>query len=214
MALYFGIDPGVSGGVAVLSESGSVIVLVPMPKTPQDLIGCLKSPGEPRMIREGAYAVLERVWCSPQMGVVSAFTFGQNVGALKQALAAVGIPYDEVLPSTWQRAMGCRVGPSRAGGGRGGNKNITKARAQALFPGLRVTHATADALLLAEYARRYDRGLWPAGGTTDGKEKARTETREGQGPRRSKSALAQAWATITNAPGDGASPRRPSRRAV
>lgn len=35
-----------------------------------------------------------------------------------------------------------------------GDKNVTKAAAQRLFPDQKVVHATADAMLLAEYARR------------------------------------------------------------
>jgi hypothetical protein len=35
-----------------------------------------------------------------------------------------------------------------------GNKNVTKTRAAQLFPGVKMTHAIADALLIAEYGRR------------------------------------------------------------
>lgn len=35
-----------------------------------------------------------------------------------------------------------------------GDKNISKARAQQLFPTAKITHATADALLLAEWRRK------------------------------------------------------------
>jgi hypothetical protein len=34
-----------------------------------------------------------------------------------------------------------------------GNKNITKQKAQELFPGIKVTHAIADALLIATYGK-------------------------------------------------------------
>lgn len=57
------------------------------------------------------------------------------------------IPFDEVAPVKWQTAMQCRTG---------GDKNISKRRASELFPGVRLTHAIADALLLAEYARRLE----------------------------------------------------------
>jgi hypothetical protein len=40
----------------------------------------------------------------------------------------------------------------------GGDKNISKRRAQELFPSLKITHAVADALLIAEYGRRLERG--------------------------------------------------------
>ena len=63
------------------------------------------------------------------------------------ALCAATIPYEEVTPQKWQKALGCRTG---------GDKNVSKARAQALFPLQNITHAIADALLLAEYCRRLE----------------------------------------------------------
>ncbi len=44
----------------------------------------------------------------------------------------------------WQKEMGCLTK---------GDKNVTKRRAQELFPTLKITHAIADALLIAEYGR-------------------------------------------------------------
>jgi len=35
-----------------------------------------------------------------------------------------------------------------------GDKNVSKRKAQELFPSMKVTHASADALLIAEYGRR------------------------------------------------------------
>ena len=63
-------------------------------------------------------------------------------------------PFEEVAPQVWQKVLGCL---SR------GDKNVTKAKAQQLFPAIKVTHAIADALLLAEYARRVwvaRNGVW------------------------------------------------------
>jgi hypothetical protein len=114
---------------------------VPMPQTDQDLLRLLHDLRH----QDACFAVLERVSASPQMGVVSAFSFGWHFGALQMALAAVGIPYDLVTPQVWQRALSCLSH---------GDKTITKRRAQQLFPMLHVTHATADALLLAEHGRR------------------------------------------------------------
>jgi hypothetical protein len=82
---------------------------------------------------------------SPQMGVTSAFTFGKGYGGLLMLLTALDIPFDQITPRKWQTAMGCLSG---------GDKNVTKRRAQQLFPKLTITHAIADALLLAEFCRR------------------------------------------------------------
>ena len=37
----------------------------------------------------------------------------------------------------------------------GGDKNVTKRKAQSLFPWVKVTHAIADSMLLAEYCRQH-----------------------------------------------------------
>ena len=138
--LYVGIDPGVSGGLAAITAAGDVAYLAALEKlTERDVYDALAG------LAGNARAVLEFVRSSPQMGVTSAFTFGRSYGSLRMALVAAGIPFDEVTPVRWQTAMSCRTG---------GVKAVSKARAQELFPAVRVTLWNADALLLAEYARR------------------------------------------------------------
>ena len=140
--LYIGIDPGASGGIAMLDAQGRVVALEKMPATDRDILDVLAQATE---LEWTPTAVLEFVRSSPQMGVVSAFTFGCGWGALRMALCASQIPFDEVTPAKWQRALSCLTH---------GDKNVSKRRAQELFPGQKITHATADALLLAEYGRR------------------------------------------------------------
>jgi len=55
------------------------------------------------------------------------------------------IPFQAIAPGVWQRNMGCLSG---------GDKKVTYRKAQELFPKIRITHAIADACLIAEYARR------------------------------------------------------------
>jgi hypothetical protein len=100
------------------------------------------------------HAVIEHVWSTPGQG--GAFKFGLSVGALRMALTAAAIPFDPILPRVWQKALGVSY---PKGSTDTVKKNITKRRAQQLFPTLTVTHAIADALLLAEYCRRLNRGL-------------------------------------------------------
>lgn len=138
--IFIGVDPGVGGGIACVSKDGSVLYVEPMPQTDRDVLDVFTDYPDQQKV-----AALERVSSSPQMGVVSAFTFGRGYGGLRMALAAARIPYDEVSPAKWQLVMGCRTK---------GDKNVSKRRAQQLFPAVKVTHAVADALLLAEYCRR------------------------------------------------------------
>lgn len=147
--IYIGIDPGLNGGIAVLDPDGYVLATAKMPSTPQDVLDFFGHdyPEIPTDRRRPAtaFAIIERVHSSPQMGVTSAFTFGKGYGMLIMALTASKVPFDEVAPRVWQRCMTCLSG---------GDKNVTKNRAQQLFPLQKVTHAKADALLLAEYCRR------------------------------------------------------------
>jgi len=152
---FLGIDPGTSGGISLLDADGRVMHVSAMPDDDRAIF-CLLAP-HGRDVR----AALERVWSSPGWGHVGAFTFGANYGALRMALAAYGVPVEDVLPRTWQKVMGVSY-PKAAKRVKGAppsppvrrDKNITKTLAQELFPGTRVTHAIADCLLIAEYKRR------------------------------------------------------------
>lgn len=148
--LFVGIDPGANGAIAVLDSIGRPIITIKLKDaTPHDV---WKQCTEHFALRQGpVYAVLEKVASSPQMGVCSAFSFGAVAGMLRAFLVAGDVPFEEVSPSKWQGALNCRTK---------GEKNVSKAKAQELFPMVKVTHANADALLLAEYARKFGRGAF------------------------------------------------------
>lgn len=141
MKLFIGIDPGKSGGIGCAPETGDAWCYK-MPETDVDLFYLFS---ELRGQYERVHAFLENVHSMPGQGVASSFTFGEGYGKLQMALIASAIPYDKITPQRWQKTLGCLTG---------GQKNISKARAQELFPHIRVTHAIADALLIAEYGRR------------------------------------------------------------
>jgi hypothetical protein len=138
-----GIDPGKNGGIAWITDGKPCVEK--MPDTLQDLwelivsISMNASTGG-----TGIHAYIEQVHSSPQMGVKSAFTFGNGFGHLEMALTAAGIPFTRIRPQVWQKKLGCMTK---------GNKNITKQKAQELFPGIKVTHAISDALLIATYGK-------------------------------------------------------------
>lgn len=138
---YVGIDPGQSGGIAVIFPDGNATAWK-MPETDKDIWEALTGwPAEAGEI----FALIETVHAMPKQGVASTFKFGMGYGALRMALIASGIRHEGVRPQAWQKELGCLTG---------GDKNVSKARAQQLFPSLKITHALADALLIAEYARR------------------------------------------------------------
>lgn len=142
MKMFIGVDPGMSGGVAFMDHLGLEAIPFKL-HTPHDLVGFI----ETRVALSSGPVIcfLEAVNAMPKQGVSSTFKFGVNYGWWQGVLTALGIPFRRVYPLKWQTAMSCRTG---------GNKNITKARAQELFPGVKITHAVADAILIAEYGRR------------------------------------------------------------
>lgn len=141
MIITIGIDPGASGALAFIPSEGNPWT-VKMPETDRDILDALRDGMEHGTCK----AWLEQVHAMPAQGVCSVFTFGQNYGKLQMALVACGIPFERVTPQKWQKAMGCLTK---------GDKNVSKRRSQELFPNIKVTHAIADSLLIAEYGRRF-----------------------------------------------------------
>ena len=136
-----GLDPGTNGGIAWITDGKPCAEK--MPDTLQDLWELIVSISlNAGTGGTGIHAYLEQVYSSPQQGVKSAFTFGNGFGHLEMAITAAGIPFTRVRPQIWQKKLNCLTG---------GQKNITKQRAQELFPSIKVTHAIADALLIAKY---------------------------------------------------------------
>ena len=144
--VYIGIDPGDSGGIAaIIQDEVYTTILNPKRVTETAVADWL--------LRYGAFCAevqLELVHSSPQMGVRSAFTFGGSYKFLRGVMIAHRIPFCEVRPKVWQKALGITY-PKGATDTQ--KKNITKGKAQQLFPGVKVTHAIADALLIARYAQ-------------------------------------------------------------
>ena len=147
MKKYIGIDPGDQGGIAVLSADGSVVEVAKIPTTPMDVLDFLSK------YKDDSYCILERVGGLPGNGGSAMFNFGKGYGHLQMALLALGIPTNDVTPNKWEKSF--QLGSS----GKYGKtewKNRLKDKAQQLFPSLgrKITLATCDALLIAEYGRR------------------------------------------------------------
>lgn len=139
---FIGIDPGQSGGAALLDAEGQVVDVIKFKgMTDHDIASALNEWGEYEQVK----AMLEKVSAMPKQGVSSTFKFGDSYGFLRGSLVALGIPFDLVIPNRWQKALECQTK---------GDKNISKSRAQRQWPRQKITHAIADALLIAEYARQ------------------------------------------------------------
>jgi crossover junction endodeoxyribonuclease RuvC len=142
-AYYVGVDPGMSGAVCVLNGLAEC-EFIKNDSTETDIANFIAG-----WATHNTFAVIERVNAMPKQGVSSTFKFGKSYGFLRGCLIAKSVPFEEYTPVVWQRYMGCLSK---------GDKNVTKARAQQLFPKVKITHAIADALLIAEFCRRVRTG--------------------------------------------------------
>lgn len=152
--VYIGIDPGQGGGLAVLNAKGGVEAISSMPATERDAWDWMKK--YCRAIHLDPVAVIERVHSFPKQGVASTFTFGKGYGFLRGLLTASCIPFEEVQPEVWQKALGATK--RRQSANKSAHKNGLRALAQQLFPSQPTTLKTCDALLLAEFCRRKTEG--------------------------------------------------------
>jgi crossover junction endodeoxyribonuclease RuvC len=149
-----GIDPGASGAIGVLTESGAFVGVFDMPTvlankssnrqmvSPTDLANMLRS----LLVNApaGVVAITENVNAMPEQGVASVFAFGKSYGILLGVLAALGISTHIVTPAKWKGfySLGREKGQSRE-------------LAQRMWPaaplGLVKHHNRAEALMLARY---------------------------------------------------------------
>lgn len=144
--IFIGIDPGKKGGYAVVDGRRAET-------HPWDDDGFLRFLQAIAGRKDGAAIVLEHVGPMPGQGVASMFHFGQSFGFIQGAIRAIGLPYELVRPQKWKKEFSVT-----------GDKNSSIEVCKKLFPGVPLlpsdryrkdSDGMAEALLMAEYARRH-----------------------------------------------------------
>lgn len=147
---WIGIDPGKSGAMAVIWRDKTLQpTLIPYTGSL-----CYKANFDD-LAAHGVRIVVERLFARP--GKLSSakanFELGRCMGELETMLAMVGLPFQEVTPQAWQKEFGIS-----------GDKQTHIDCVKRLFPGVSLKRSEkcvkdfdgyADALLMAEYARRH-----------------------------------------------------------
>lgn len=124
--LICGIDPGTKGAFAFLDTEKVTLQIFDMPTTHTQsgkTVVCPIGVGKILSNNKPDIVYLEDVHSSPQMGVVSSFTFGRATGILQGACGALEIKLVPVLPQIWKKAMHCTS-----------DKKLTVERASKLMP--------------------------------------------------------------------------------
>lgn len=138
---FIGIDPGVSGGVCAIEGLGFTVCKCP--DTVRDMAEVLI----PYRERKNALVAIESVHSMPGQGVASTFKFGKNFGEWLGILATLKIPYYLITPYKWMQFYGSY--PKEKTLRKTHFKNLAQQRA----PLLKVTLATADAILIANQTK-------------------------------------------------------------
>lgn len=153
------VDPGKHGGIAASFPVGAEaipITMSKMPDTEQDIkrfLFCISRIGS--AVGGQVLFVIEEppISMGRQVSASAIAKLHRQFGFLLGVASSLGWKIERVKPQTWQKALSL--------GTKGDMtqtqwKNKLKARAQELYPALadKITLATADALLILEYARR------------------------------------------------------------
>lgn len=104
MSRIIGIDPGKNGAIALVDTDLWTLAVTDMPKEPgKGGKETVSATGVARIFDATApdHVFIEDVWSSPQMGVVSAFNFGRNLGILEGASASRAM-LTKVRPQDWK----------------------------------------------------------------------------------------------------------------
>lgn len=157
---YVGIDPGLSGAVALIIGSRSVIFY----DTPTELVkkGTTRRTYNPVAMAKilqlivdhsnhGLHIGIEYQQAMPKQGVSSTFSIGMGFGLWVGIVAALRVPYTIVIPRIWKKELM---------GGMGKEKGASVIRLCQLYPlaaedlKRKKDHNRADAGMIAEYVRR------------------------------------------------------------
>jgi len=105
-----GIDPGLSGAIAVLKDNKVLNIFeIPVMSEGKKNKRQLNSAQLVKLLKdnikdeEEISVIVEQVNAMPGQGVTSMFNFGQTFGAIKGICAALGLPIFFVRPSKWKK---------------------------------------------------------------------------------------------------------------
>ena len=153
--LIFGIDPGISGAIAIFKNNKFLEVL--------DMPTMIDGKKNKRQVNGAQFAhiikeysngydgemnvIVEQVNAMPGQGVTSMFNFGQSFGVIKGVCSGLNIPIYFVRPLKWKKYFDLIKT----------NKDASRTKAIEIYPHIsdkisrKKDSNTADAILIASY---------------------------------------------------------------
>jgi hypothetical protein len=148
--VILGVDPGLSGAIAGLTDDGSFDFVADMPVIRDLKLAwidgrALQTTVAVALAGRSAHAVIERVWSMPKQGVSSTFQVGVGFGSILSVLQVMQISVELVTPGVWKKFHSL-----------GKDKRASLHKARLLYPAAELHLAKhdgrAEALLIARYA--------------------------------------------------------------
>lgn len=157
---FIGVDPGLTGAIAVIDDQGAVLGLLDMPvreirgvktatvKNEVDA-GALHRWLLPLTAGRDALASIERVGSRPGQGLASTFSLGDSFGAARAVLSCCSRSVLDIKPQEWKKSLSVTD-----------DKSTSLELARRLFPTAermlkrKRDHGRAEALLIAEFLRK------------------------------------------------------------
>jgi crossover junction endodeoxyribonuclease RuvC len=146
--VILGIDPGLDGGLAILSSS-HIELLETIPTETKG--GFIKRQVDAQKLSNiirvypDIVCYLEGVASRPGQGVASVFSFGDTYGAIRGVLGTLNIPTYTVTPSKWKKEL------------KISSKEDSLKAIKDLYPSLKMRkkdHNLAEAILIALYGQK------------------------------------------------------------
>ena len=104
-AITVGIDPGMTGALAILDGDNQLLAIYDLPFIGKRLNGSLLQTYLLEHHSQHRHAWVEESQSFPGQGVASAFNYGTGYGTILGVLAATQIPYRMVRPAIWKKAV-------------------------------------------------------------------------------------------------------------
>lgn len=157
--IFIGIDVGLTGAVAAINEHAELVGV-------HDLVTAVA--GRTQWIDSGhllttlsdlrqgkaARVYVEQTHAMPGMGVLSVSSKGLTLGSVLATVGMAGLPLELVPPAVWKRSLGLLMPKASDRERKAASLSLARQR----FPSAPLDrardHNRAEALLIAEYARR------------------------------------------------------------
>lgn len=151
---FIGIDPGLSGAIGIGGKNPQAWDMPIFDDGKKRSLNILALRDLLLSIQEKnpeCSIVLEKAQPMPRDGSMGAFRYGEAYGIIKGLVVSMGFPVMEVAPITWKSKIV----------GKGKDKDASRMLVIQTFPSLasefkiKKSHNRAEAILLAEYGKRY-----------------------------------------------------------